>query len=439
MTHPRPRHTWLTDVARFGLLVRDAIRPRATPFNLAATVVLSLGLVVTWIRFTRGLGATTNLSDNYPWGLWIGFDMLCGVALAAGGFVLAAAVELFHLERYRGFVRPAILTAFLGYVLAVLGLLMDLGRPWAIWHPMVFWQPHSVMFEVAWCVMLYSTVLFLECLPSVCERFRLRRTLALVRRAMLALTVVGVVLSTMHQSSLGGLFLLAPAKLHPLWYSQLIPLLFFISAVIAGLSMVILESTLSHRLFHSQVADQRPADVDRLVIGLGKAASVVLLVYCCVKTIAVMKAGTWNLLPTPYGVLFLVEVLGLGLLPCALYAHAARVGSATLTRCASVLAILGVVLNRLNISVIAFRWNEPVRYVPHWMEVVLSVALITLGLVAFRWIVNTLPVLGARPTLTPDHGEAVSSKAAPSRGAVSGNDDGHAPSKEVSTCLRSPL
>jgi len=387
------RQAWLLDLLFMGMSVRDYVRSLVTPFNLVAALVLSVGLPVTVLRFTHGLSATTNLTDDYPWGLWIGFDMLCGVALAAGGFVLAGTVHILHLERYERFVRPAILTAFLGYILAVLGLMMDLGRPYNIWHPMVFWQPHSVMFEVGWCVMLYNTVLFLEFLPMVCERLRFERALKILRRIMLVVIVAGIVLSTMHQSSLGGLFLMAASKLHPLWYTPYLPLFFFVSAVVAGLSMVIVESMLSHRAFHHLVGDQDPAELDRLVIGLGKAASVVLLVYFLLKWIGVAKGGHWGLLLTPYGGLFLVEVMGFVLLPCVLYVVAARRQSATLTRITSVWTVLGIVLNRLNVSIIAFRWTDEVRYVPHWIEITVTITLIVVGVLAFRWIVNRMPVL----------------------------------------------
>ena len=387
------RQAWLLDLLFMGMSVRDYVRSLVTPFNLVAALVLSVGLPVTVLRFTHGLSATTNLTDDYPGGLWIGFDMLCGVALAAGGFVLAGTVHILHLERYERFVRPAILTAFLGYILAVLGLMMDLGRPYNIWHPMVFWQPHSVMFEVGWCVMLYNTVLFLEFLPMVCERLRFERALKILRRIMLVVIVEGIVLSTMHQSSLGWLFLMAASKLHPLWYTPYLPLFFFVSAVVAGLSMVIVESMLSHRAFHHLVADQDPAELDRLVIGLGKAASVVLLVYFLLKWIGVAKGGHWGLLLTPYGGLFLVEVMGFVLLPCVLYVVAARRQSATLTRITSVWTVLGIVLNRLNVSIIAFRWTDEVRYVPHWIEITVTITLIVVGVLAFRWIVNRMPVL----------------------------------------------
>ena len=407
MTNSAPQtdstRAWLLGILLMGMSGREYLRSLLTPFNAIAVIVLGVGFYAVGIRFIDGLAASTNLSNNYPWGIWIGFDMLCGVALAAGGFVLAGTVHIFHLENYERFVRPAILTAFLGYILAVGGLMMDLGRPWAIWHPLIFWQPHSVMFEVAWCVMLYNTVLFFEFAPMACERFRLYRTLKFLQRGMLFLIVAGIVLSTMHQSSLGGLFLLAPAKLHPLWYSPFIPLFFFVSAVIAGLSMVILESMLSHRAFHTRVANHDPAELDRLIVGLGKAASVVLATYFVLKWVGVAKAGHWDLLLTSYGYLFLVEVFGFVLTPCLLFAYAGRIGNATLTRVTSVLTVVGIALNRINVSVIAFRWQDEQRYVPHWMEIAVTLMLVMVGVLVFRWIVNRMPVLDKLPDQTEAH------------------------------------
>ena len=165
------------------------------------------------------LGPSTNLNDQFPWGIWIGFDVLCGVMLAAGGFTLTAAVHIFNIKRLHPIVRPTILTAFLGYVLVCVALMYDLGRPYRIWHPLVMRNPHSVMFEVAYCVMLYTTVLSLEFSPIVLERFNLQKPLKIVRAALIPLVILGVILSTLHQSSLGTVYLIMPEKLHPLWYT----------------------------------------------------------------------------------------------------------------------------------------------------------------------------------------------------------------------------
>ncbi len=395
---------WLVDKLFMGLTPGEYLRRLVTPFNFVAAIILCVGLPITWIRFTQGLAATTNLSDNYPWGLWIGFDVLCGVALAAGGFVLAAAVHIFGLRDYRPLVRPAILTGFLGYLFVVIGLCFDLGRPWRLPYPMfVSYGVTSVMFLVGWHVALYLTVQFVEFCPAIFEWLNLSKLRKWAAYLTIGATVFGVILSTLHQSALGALFLLAPGKVHPLWYSPFIPVFFFTSAVVAGLSMVIVESMLSHRIFHSQVADHDPAEIDRLVIGLGKAASVVLFSYFCLRWIGVAHGQHWGLLNTPYGYWFLVEVLGFVLVPCFLYAHGVRTRKASLIRFTSVVAVGGIVLNRLNVSVITFQWDQPDRYVPHWMEFTVSIFVVTLGLLTFRWMVNRMPVLRDHPLYPETH------------------------------------
>ena len=221
---------------------------RKFPFwKITAGIILLTACFVTYVRFTQGLGATTHLSDQFPWGLWIGFDVLCGVGLAAGGFTLAAIVHIFNIRRFEPILRPTILTAFLGYLLVIVGLMYDLGRPLQIWHAMVMWNPHSVMFEVAWCVMLCTTVLSPEFLPVVLEKFRLSGLQKALKRVIPPLIIVGVLLSTLHHSSLGSLYLIVPEKLYGLWYSPYLPVLFYVSAIAAGCATVIFESFLSAR------------------------------------------------------------------------------------------------------------------------------------------------------------------------------------------------
>ena len=250
------------------------MRDRLTIVKTVLWTLVGVLAAVTFVRFTRGLGAVTHLSDAAPWGLWIGFDVMAGVALAAGGFVLAGTVYIFGLERYRPFVRPAILTAFLGYLAVAVGLLYDLGLPWHIWHPVIYWQYHSVLFEVATCVMTYLAVLTLEFAPVVLEhpwfaRPLFRKILGGLKRITIGLVIAGIVLSTLHQSSLGSLFLITPYRLHPLWYSPIIYLLFFVSAVALGLMMVVLESVLAAVFLRHELHV-------KLLSGLGKAAAVVL-------------------------------------------------------------------------------------------------------------------------------------------------------------------
>ena len=216
---------------------------RFTFWKAIFAVIMVAGVYCTYIRFFHGLGAATNLSDQFPWGLWIGFDVMCGVMLAAGGFTLTAAVEIFNIKRFHSIVRPTILTAFMGYLLVCAALMYDLGLPWNIWHPLIMRNPHSVMFEVAYCVMFYTTVLALEFSPIVLERFKLKRALKVVRSLMVVFVILGVLLSTLHQSSLGTLYLIMPNKLHPFWWSPLLPVFFFLSAIAVGLAMTIFESS----------------------------------------------------------------------------------------------------------------------------------------------------------------------------------------------------
>jgi Ni/Fe-hydrogenase subunit HybB-like protein len=356
-----------------------------------------VGLPVLVYRFAYGLGATTHLSQIQPWGIWIGFDMMTGIVLAAGGFTLGAAVHLFGLHQYHPIVRPAILTAFLGYIMAVVGLLADLGKPWNIVMAVVHHGSASALFEVAWCVMLYTTVLLLEFMLPAFEWLGWRRAHGLLMKAMLGLTVLSVIFSTMHQSALGSLFLIAPGKLHPLWYSPYIFIFFFISAVAAGISMVIVECTISHRVFRRQLEGAHHVDVDQLQLGLGKAGAVILFAYFFLKLQGVVEGHAAHLLLTGWGAWFLFEVVGLVLLPSLLFAWGSRNRRVRAVRWAAVLAVAGIVLNRLNVSVIAFNWNAPVRYVPSWMEVVVSITLVTIGVVLFRWVANRMPILRQDP------------------------------------------
>src|SRR6266536_2124421 len=247
-----------------------------TTWRAIFAAIMASGLYATYLRIFYGLGGSTNLSDQFPWGLWIAFDVMCGVGLASGGFTLVAIVHIFNIEKYKPVLRPAILTAFLGYVLVVVGLMFDLGRPDRLWHPLVMWNPRSVMFEVAWCVTLYTTVLFLEFLPMVFERFGWRRPLEWIHKISVPLMILGVLLSTLHQSSLGSLFLIVPEKLYPLWYSPILPLLFWVSAIAVGLAMTIFES------WHSSRAFGRSLELP-LLAGMARVLAVIMSVYIWVR------------------------------------------------------------------------------------------------------------------------------------------------------------
>lgn len=386
--------------------VTTADKTLFTPFNVIAGFIIIIGSVITILRFTGGLAAVTNLSDDNPWGLWIGFDLLVGVALAAGGYVTSAAVYLFGMKRYHSAVRPAVLTGFLGYALVVFALHYDVGRPWRLPYPFIIQSgTTSLLFEVGACVALYLTVLFLEFTPAPLEWLGLKKVRELAVKLTLVLTIFGVVLSTLHQSSLGALFLIVPSKLHPLWYSPYLPVYFFISSIIAGLSMVIFESTLSHHYFSDKMDETHLSENEGVTLGFAKAASFVLAGYFIIKIIGVSFSDNWYLLGTSYGIWFLVEMLGFVALPSFLYAVGVRDKNLKLIKWTSLLAVLGIILNRLNVSLIAFNWHLPSseRYFPHWMEIAISVFIVTVGIVVFRFIVTRMPIFYEHPEYKNNH------------------------------------
>ncbi len=377
-----------------------------TPFNIITGVIILIGLILTALRFTGGLGAVTNLDDNNPWGIWIGFDLLCGVALAAGGYVTSSACYIFGLKRYHSAVRPAILTAFLGYALVVMALHYDVGRPWRLPYPIFFSQgTTSLLFEVGLCVFLYLGVLFIEYSPVALEWLGLRRIRELVVKLTLLLTIFGVILSTLHQSSLGALFMIAPSKLHPLWYSTYLPVYFFISSIFAGLSMVIFESSMAHRYFHAKMDQTHLKESEGVALGFGRAASFVLGGYFCIKMMGIAIDNNWHHLGTGWGLWFLLEIVGFVLLPAFVFAVGVRERNLKLVRWTAAWTVLGVVLNRLNVSLVAFNWHLPAaqRYFPSWMEIATSVFIFTVGLVIYRFIATRMPIFYEHPDFQHDH------------------------------------
>ncbi|MBU8850329.1 MAG: polysulfide reductase NrfD [Desulfobacterales bacterium] len=371
-----------------------------TVFNVVVGIILVGGLVLTILRFTKGLGTVTNLDNNNPWGIWIGFDLLCGVALAAGGYVTSAACYIFGLKRFHSAVRPAILTAFLGYALVVLALHYDVGQPWRLPYP-IFYSPgtSSLLFEVGLCVFLYLTVLFIEFSPAAMEWLGFKKLRNWVVKLTLLLTIFGVILSTLHQSSLGALFMIAPSKLHPLWYSSYLPIYFFISSMFAGMSMVIFEGSLAHRHLKYKMDETHLKESTGVAVGFAKAASLVMMGYACIKIVGLSIDSNWHYLATGWGLWFLLELVGFVLFPAILYAMGSREKNLMFIRLASIWTVLGIVLNRLNISVVAFNWHLPSaeRYCPSFMEIGTSVFIVTLGIVVYRFIATRMPILHEHP------------------------------------------
>ncbi|ACV68166.1 sulfate respiration complex protein HmcC [Desulfohalobium retbaense] len=374
-------------------------------FTQITGTILLIGVAITIVRFTAGLGPVTNLSQDNPWGIWISFDLLCGVALAAGGYVTSAACYLFGYKRFHSAVRPAILTAFLGYALVVFALHYDVGRPWRLPFPIFVSQgTTSLLFEVGLCVFLYLTVLFLEFVPAALEWLGLKNVRQWAVRLTLVLTIFGVVLSTLHQSSLGALFVIAPSKVHPLWYSSYLPVYFFISSIVAGLSMVIFEGSLSHKYFHHKMDEEHLREHNNVILGFGRAAAFVLAGYFCIKVIGLAKDNNWHYLATGYGAWYLVEMLGFVALPALLYAIGVRESNFKLIQWTSALAVLGLVVNRFNVSMIAFNWHLPAerQYFPSIWELLISIFIVTIGILVFRFIVTRMPIFYTHPDY-PEH------------------------------------
>jgi Ni/Fe-hydrogenase subunit HybB-like protein len=365
-------------------------RPRITFWRGILAAVLAAGAYATVIRFTRGLGATTNLSDAFPWGLWIGFDVMCGVMLAAGGFTLTATVYIFHLKKFQPIVRPTILTAFLGYLLVVVALLFDLGRGYRIWHPLVMWNPRSVMFEVAWCVTLYTTVLSLEFAQVIFERLRMEKLLKIQHAVSIPLVILGVILSTLHQSSLGSLYLIVPNKLHPLWYTPLLPVLFFVSAICVGLAMTIFESCMSSRHFGKQL--EIP-----LLRSLGRTLLVALCVYSVIRFQDLYERGVLKLVAqrSYEANLFLLEVvMGLAI-PIGLLMVPKIRESAGGLYLSSVLVVLGFVTNRMNVAITGMESSAGMHYFPKWTELAVTASIIGVAFAIFALAVKYLPIFQA--------------------------------------------
>jgi len=365
--------------------------PRITVWRTIATTLIIAGVVAAVLRFTLGLGATTNLSDEFPWGLWIGFDFL-GIGLAAAGFTIVAAVHLFHAHDYEPIVRPALLTAFIGYSLVVLVLVIDLGRPDHFWHPLVMWNPHSVMFEITWCVILYTTVLSIEFAPIVLEKFNMHRPIKWIHACSLPFMIVGVLLSTLHQSSFGSLYLCVPNRLHPLWYSPLLPILFFVSCIASGISMVILETIILSR-------NGRTLLPPALRANLAKITAVALAVYLVIRFQDLASRGGLHELAklTYHSTAFYFEILVGFVLPLVLlmFNRVRNSRRGLFTVCVMVLA--GFAANRMNTAITGLESYPNRVYFPSIIEILIMLGIAAIGFSAFSLIAGYLPIFEAEP------------------------------------------
>jgi Ni/Fe-hydrogenase subunit HybB-like protein len=396
------RPAWVEGARHFVRFVAAELRPRGpwlTPFNVISLPVMAVGAVLIAIRFAKGLGSVTNLTQETPWGFWIGFDVVTGVAFAGGAYLVTFAVYVMGAERYHPIVRATVLNGFLAYVFYAGALLLDVGRPWKMINPIIgnSFGYNSILFLVAWHFMLYMIAEFIEFSPVIAEWLGWWRAQRFLRKLTLVTVIFGVTLSTLHQSGLGALFLLAKSKIHPLWYSEFLPVLFLVSSVFAGLSMVIFEGTLSHRVFGDRIDRAHHAAFDAIVVGLARGAAVTLFLYLFFKALVFVHGKHWVYLVDAWGWWYLLEVIGFVLVPCVLFARGVRMRELSVIRAAAVITMAGIVLNRLNVSVIAFNWRSANPYVPSWMELVITAAIIFAEIWVFRWVVTRMPVLQSTP------------------------------------------
>jgi Ni/Fe-hydrogenase subunit HybB-like protein len=393
---------WIRDKLFMGLTFKEYVKTLITPINIAAGLVVAAGLYLILMRFLFGLSEVTEGSNEQPWGLFLSWGLFSGVPFSASGFVVGTAVYIFGLKKYQPIVKNAILLGLLGYLFAVIFLMIDLGRPWRIYYPMIIsFGTASVMFLVAWHVALYLTVQVLEFSPSTLAWLGMRKVRKIVTGMTLGLTIFGVMLSTLHQSALSAMFLLAPGKLHPLWYTSYLPWLAFISAIGAALALVIVVSKLTQVFMKDRADAQYLASLDGITLGLGKAASFVLFTYVGLRLISVTHEDAWGYLNTPFGYWFLVEISILGVLPF-LFFYGVQKRNIGLIQFTAVLTMIGIILNRFNISLIAFNWQLPNRQLFFWKEAVVVVAVVTIEVLVYRWIVNRMPVLRQHPDYIGD-------------------------------------
>lgn len=358
-----------------------------TPWRVIMAALLSVGLYLVFMRFYYGLGSVTNLSDARPWGMWIGFDILAGIGLAAGGFVMAATVYVFQVDKFKPLVRMSILTAMLGYLIFIIGLLLEIGRPWNMWRVMTNWNIHSPLFEVAWCVILYTTVLMLEFSLVVFEKFGWTKLIRLHHKAAVVLVIMGVLLSTLHQSTLGTLFTIAPSKMHVLWYSPLQPIIFFISCIAAGMAMIGFEAFLSKRFLNHEV----PVE---LLSTLIRVMSSVLALYAFYRFFELAYRGNIGaaFVPGMAALLFWLENLLFVIIPMTIVILAGRKISGLMLFFASFSAVLGFIMHRFNIAISSFELVNPTGYFPSWMEFVITACLVVGGFIAAGLAVYLFPI-----------------------------------------------
>lgn len=379
-----------------------------TPGVVVLLILALNAMVFLAIRFFFGIGSMTNLDNQHPWGIWIAIDVACGVALAAGGFTSAALGHIIHKEEFKVILRPALITAMLGYTFVAIGVFVDLGRYYFIWHPLIFWNGTSPLFEVGLCVMIYATVLYIEFLPIVTERFighvNLKGRLSFLNvpldailrfldrglsKTMFVFIIAGVVLSTLHQSSLGTLMVIAGPKMHPLWQTPVLPLLFLISAIAVGFPMIIFESLLASRSL-----GLKPEM--KVLSNLGRMVGPLLVIYLAIKIIDMAIRGTYVYLTeiNTASVMFMLEVVLGVIIPLRMFFSEKVLNSRLLLFIAAGLVVFGVFLNRINNFLVAYTPPYALnKYFPSIGEISVTIGFIAILVLLYRVIVMFFPVI----------------------------------------------
>ncbi len=387
--------------------ILEELKPKGpifTPFNLISVPIILMGLALIVIRFWKGIGSVTNLNQEIPWGLWIGFDVVTGVAFAGGAYVITFMVYILNIRKYKSIVRVTVLNGFLAYVFYAGALLLDLGRPWNVINPIIgnSFGTNSVLFLVAWHFLLYMIAQLIEFSPAIAEWLGARRIRSILSGMTVAAVIFGITLSMLHQSGLGALYLMAKEKIHPLWYSEFIPILFFVSSIFAGLSMVIFEGSISHKVFFNQISEKNHKAQRGIIRSLSKICAATLFAYFFLQVLVFVHDKNWQYINTPMGYWFLTEMIGFVLIPMIMFYQSYRSNNILWIKIASILTMAGVILNRLNVTVIGFRWDLPVRYVPSWMEIVVTMTVLLAEIWIFRWVINRMPVLRDSPEWAKD-------------------------------------
>ncbi|HMB15308.1 MAG TPA: polysulfide reductase [Pelovirga sp.] len=371
--------------------VQQVIRNK---FNWLLALIFAVGIPLIIYRFIFGLGVVTHSSYDYPWGLFLGFGLFCMVPLSASGFMLGTTVEIFGRHDFEPIERLALLNGLLGYFFAVVYLLVDLGQPWRLAYPMVYsFGPAAVLFLVGWHVATYLSVQVAEVSTAFFEWIGFRRGYEFIRKGTIGLTVSGIILSTLHQGALGALFVYAPGKVHPLWYSASFQWIhFFVSSIPAGLSMVICVSTVVIYTMKWR-CDQRFIDsLDRITISLAKGASMGLFTYLFIKFLAVAHDNEWAYLATGWGAWWLFEIFFGVVLALIVLGIGIHHKSVALCRLGALITVLGILLNRLNTALITFNWNL-YQEIPHIFEVIIAITIFAIYIATYRFILNRLPIL----------------------------------------------